>query len=285
MNLFIANDSKMSLGGGWSFIGNLVSELKKDNRVTLVDNIDDCETVLLPSSSMVTPDTVKYAKEKGKKIYLRVDNMPRNSRNRNCGSSRLRDFAETADGIIFQSNWAYEYLGWWLEHSGVKVGNKSTVILNGVDTDVFNDTGAKHDPNIYLYSRYNRDETKNWHEAWYTFLKTWRKNQKAELWITGQFSKELVEYNFDFFQGEKVEYKGVITDPQYMAEIYRTVGTVLAPYYNDACSNTIIEAKACGCEIIASYTGGTPEIIDLEDLSASRMAGEYIKFMKGEASW
>lgn len=285
MKLFIANDSKQSIGGGWSFIGNLIKGLDKSPRVDVVNNLKDCDVVLLPSSSMILPETVEAAKNYGKQIFLRVDNIPRNSRNRNCGTSRLSSYARQSDGVIFQSHWAREYIGWWLEKiEGVEFDSK--IILNGVDTDIFNKEGATHNPNIYLYSRFNRDETKNWHEAWYTFLRTWRENRKAKLWIVGQFSPELIEYNFDFFQGEDIEYKGIITDPMEMASLYKQAGTLLAPYFNDACSNTILEARACGTKVIASFTGGTPEIVeDGLDYSLERMTDEYIDFFEGGPAW
>lgn len=287
MKLYIANDSRQSLGGGWSFIANLVKGLNKSHKVELVDKLKDSDTVLLPSSSMVDPPTVEKAKNNGKKVFLRVDNIPRNSRNRNTGTSRLCSYAKQADGIIFQSRWAKDYVGWWLEKiEGVDVSSKYRIILNGVDTEIFNREGECHNKNIYLYSRFNRDETKNWHEAWYTFLRTWRENRDAKLWIVGKFSKDNLKYNFDFFQGENIEYKGIVTDPQYMAMLYKEAGTLLAPYYNDACSNTILEARACGCKIIASFTGGTPEIMeDSLDYSLERMTQEYIDFFEGGASW
>lgn len=285
MKLFIANDSSQTLGGGWSFVGNFIKGCKKLD-VELVSDLKDCDTMLIPASSMVTKETVALAKELKKKVYLRIDNMPRNSRNRNTGSSRVLSYAKQADGIIFQSNWAKEWIGWWLQHEKIDIDN-NIVIYNGIDTDIFNRVGAVHNPKIFLYTQLNDDVTKQWHEAWYMFARHyWREDMERVLWLVGKFSKELREYNFDFFQGEQVEYKGIMETPEQMASIFKQVGTVLIPYYNDACSNTIMEARACGCEMVCSHTGGTPEILDDSlDLSLDRMALQYLSFMKGDNNW
>jgi hypothetical protein len=53
----------------------------------------------------------------------------------------------------------------------------------------------------------------------------------------------------------------------------------LYTYLNDACSNTLLEARASGMEIIDVHgrlqTGGAPEIMELDDLSLERMCNQY----------
>lgn len=53
----------------------------------------------------------------------------------------------------------------------------------------------------------------------------------------------------------------------------------LYTYLNDACSNTLLEALASGCQIIDIQgmltTGGAPEIMALDDISLDRMYKEY----------
>ena len=43
----------------------------------------------------------------------------------------------------------------------------------------------------------------------------------------------------------------------------RNCDVALLPYFSDACSNTIIEAQACGLPVIFDWSGGTPEIIEM----------------------
>lgn len=280
MKIFIANESKQSLGGGFSFLSNF----RKGMDVTDLQEaktIEECDIFFIPSSSMVTHDLVEKAQALKKKIVLRVDNVPKNSNNRNTGTSRLKAFAQAADLLVYQSNWAFEYLQPFLG-----ISKLMNIIPNGVDTTIFNKTGAKmatqKDDDIYIYSRFNRDETKGWHVAWYEYQFIQAAEPNAKLWIIGKFSDELVKYNFDFFRGERIEYKGIIEDPVVYAEHLRSAKVLLAPYYNDACSNTIIEALQCGLQINTygyEKTGGTEQIFSMffngYDFSLERMVETY----------
>lgn len=256
MNIAIVSESKMSLGGGWSFIGNLIKGLSKTDH-TIVD-WKAADIVLIPSSSMITKELFRGMKAAGKKVVLRIDNIPRNSRNRNTGTSRLDMMAKEADAVVYQSEWAKRYVGGWLGVDGV-------IINNSVDEEIFNTNGVgmhfTGNP-TYLYSRFNRDETKHWEVAWYEYQMVHRLNKNAKLIIVGQFASEHLEYNFDFYNNEQVEYLGVIESPEAMASILKGCDYLLATYYNDAFSNTYIEALMCGLELYKpDMSGGTPEIL------------------------
>jgi len=273
MKIYLANESSQTKGGGWTFLSNLQKGLQ--GRVEFVDNIDACEFYFISGATMVTRERVKEAKDKGKKIILRVDNIPRNSRNRNTGTSRLKDFADMADLIIYQSEWCKMYVGGWLKKEG-------PVILNGVNTSIFKPEGeaiGKMGNPQYIYVRFNRDETKRWEEAWYNYQLIYRKNPKAHLWIVGKFSPEQLEYNFDFYNGEEIHYWGVV-DMNQMAMLLRSADILLYTYYNDACSNTLLEAVASGCKINtlnSGMSGGSPEILKCKDISLERMSEEYLR--------
>lgn len=274
MKIHILNESKQSIGGGWSFIANFKKGLIVTNfRSPLVDDWRESDIVFIPSASMVSRDTVNIARMAGKKIVLRVDNIPRNSRNRGAGTGRLHDIAQVADQIIFQSEWARDYISPFIKKTG-------KIIYNGIDTEIFKPEGdkvnfGKHD-SVYLYSRFNRDETKGWERAWYEFLIESRKNKNIKLVIVGQFSDELICYNFDFFCGEKVEYLGIVENPIRMANIMRGCNILLAPYFNDAYSNTIQEALGCGLEVRADNSGGTPELLKNGVINCSEMVTNYL---------
>ena len=85
------------MGGGWSFMGNFAKAMK-DN----LTNYEDADIYFVTSASMVERDEVQKAKNDGKKIVLRCDNIIRNSRNRNTGMSRMKDMAEMADLVGLQ---------------------------------------------------------------------------------------------------------------------------------------------------------------------------------------
>ena len=276
MKIFIANKSTQKIGGGWSFISNLTKYLKY--KVEFIKNIADCDIFFIPSASMVSKENVDKAKKLKKKIILRVDNILKDSNNRGCGMSRLKKYADMADMIVWQCNWTKDYIGWWLKKEGIDINKKSQIIYNGVDTEIFNPKGQampKSGYPQYLYVRYGRDEQKQWHQAWYEYQMIQRKNLKAHLWLVGKWSSEIVGYNFDFFVGEKYKYWGIVEDRNLMAQIYRGTDILLAPYYNDCFSQTMLEAAACGCHVECNNTGGNLELMQLKDISAKRMAEEY----------
>lgn len=222
-------------GGGWTWQRNFASGFE-------LSNYEESDIYLIAGASMLTRDEVRKAKDDGKKIVLRVDNFLKNSRNRNTGMTRMKDFAEWSALIIYQSQWAQDFLSPFL-------GKKGVVILNSVDESVYNDKGRhQFEYPTYLYSRYNRDESKNWIVAQYWFQKIHQENPDAQLFIAGNFSPELIENDFDFYAGENVRYFGVLP-AEMMAQIYKQSDFFMYPYFNDACSNTLIEALMCGCKL------------------------------------
>jgi glycosyltransferase involved in cell wall biosynthesis len=279
--IYLANSSKQAIGGGWSWISNIRKALPE----LVTDNYDAAKVYLIPSPTMVSREELNAAWDAGKKIVLRIDNAVRNSRNRNTGMPRMKDFADKADLIIYQSEWARSYLEPF-------VGNhkKTTVILNSVDETIFNAEGRQSQPyQSYGYARYNRDETKNWEMARYLYSMEFLKNPNISLNIVGQFSPELIEGNFDFYMNERYRFWGV-QEARAMADIYRLTDTMIIPYYNDACSNTLIESLLCGCKLLHNdmlKTGGTPEILKAfreagpSYFHLKRMAGQYAEAIEG----
>lgn len=255
MNTHIANYEPERRGGGWTAARYLYEGLGGVP-------YDQADTYLICGPTMVSHDQVSQAKRDGKKIVLRIDNAVRDSRNRGSGMTRMLAFAEAADQIIYQSNWAREFLYPFTKKDGA-------VILNGVDTKRFTKGNPPEDS--YLYVRSSRDEGKGWINAWYWFV-----NNPGVLEIVGKFSSENLDYGFDFYNGERFRFMGEQRD---MADVFRRNKYFLYSYWCDACSNTLLEARASGCEIIdvhgALQTGGAPEIMACEDISKERMIKEY----------
>lgn len=257
MKIHIANYEPGRIGGGWTFADNFAKGLGQSA-------YEDADIYFIPSATMVSHEEVAKAKADGKKIVLRLDNAVRDSNNRGTGMSRVSAFCEVADLVIYQSQWAKKFLMPFTKRDG-------EVILNGVDTERFNALAGNNLEETYLYVRSSRDEGKQWIMAWYWFV-----NNPGFLEIVGKFSEENLRWNFDFFNGERFRFVGQQTD---MASIYKRNRYFLYTYLNDACSNTLLEAKASGMEIIDVYgmlqTGGAPEIMACEDISLERMCNEY----------
>lgn len=280
MKIHLPNDSQQSLGGGWTFRDNLIKGIN-NSKEKYVDTIEESDVCLITSPTMITRDTFNKMKALKKKIVLRLDNVPRNSRNRNTGISRLKEFAQASDAIVWQCQWAMDYIGHLVPYDALQ-----RIIYNGVDTDIFNVNTKERifgeDP-VYIYSRYSRDETKRWEEAWYEYQKIHKANPKSKLIIIGRFSPENIEYNFDFFNGEQFEYLGVIDNQFRMARVLQSCDWFLASYYCDCYSNTYQEALACGVQLHVSestMTGGTPELLQKGVTTLEEMTDDYINLFQ-----
>lgn len=258
MKVHILNYEPNRTGGGWTAARYLYEGLE-------VAPYEEADTVLVTGPTMASHGDVDKAKADGKKIVLRIDNAVRNSRNRGTGMTRMKAFCDKADLVIYQSEWAKRFLYPFTKVDGA-------VVLNGVDTDRFSGKGRlESNTNSYLYCRSSRDEGKQWIMAWYWFV-----NNPGLLNIVGKFSSENLEWGFDFFNNERYIFWGEQKD---MPSIYANNKYFLYTYLNDACSNTLLEARASGCEIIDVYgmlqTGGAPEIMACKDISIERMIKQY----------
>lgn len=261
MKCHILNYEPDRMGGGWTQARYLHDGLD-------CVNYHEADVIIVTGATMATHDQVTQAKADGKKIVFRIDNAVRNSRNRGTGMTRMKAFCEQADLVIYQSEWARKFLLPYTKTDGV-------VILNGVDTKKFNSDNRMVGNDTYLYVRSSRDEGKQWIMAWYYFV-----NNPGKLNIVGKFSSENTEWGFDFYNNEFIKYWG---EQSNMVDMYRNSRYFLYTYLNDACSNTLLEARASGCEIIDVYgmlkTGGAPEIMVREDISVERMIREYKEAM------
>jgi len=277
MKVFIPQRDKLNekRGGGWSFVSTLCKYAKW---AEFVGDPLKADIYLVAGASMITDiDEVNRAKRAGAKIVLRVDNALKNSNNRNSGMTKMKALANISDAIIYQSQWARDYLKDF-------VGKDGAVILNGIDQEIFKPNDDLKEPNTFLYTRSSRDEQKGWHLAWMKFQELYRENKDRKLYIVGKFSGDNIGWSFDFFSGEKWEYLGFIGDPYHMAIIYQRAQNLLYTQTFDACSNSLIESLSCNCMPLEHYalgTGGAKEIITQyqrqgrEYFSAERMCAEY----------
>lgn len=274
MKIYLAHHEPGRMGGGWKFQDNLATALP-DN----IGNYEESDIYFIAGASMVSREEVLQAKADGKKIVLRVDNIPRNSRNRGTAMSRMKDFADWSDLVVYQTIFARDLLHKFLQPKVY------VIILNSCDQKVFHNTTNRgtSDSIAFLYARSSSDETKNWEMARSKFQLF---DEEKRLTIVGKpLDPKIHEYNFDLFMDEQVRYLGEIHDRNSMAELYRNHDCLLYSFFNDACSNTLIEAISCGMVIVDCYgmlkTGGAPEVMSALDIygidyfSLSRMAKQY----------
>lgn len=281
IKLYIPNISSGAVGGGWTFRNNLINGLQ--GKVSFVDDIDSCDIFFISGITMIDKSDIFEAKRQGKKIVLRVDNVPKKSRNkRSSPHERLKEFGQMSDWIVFQSKWSKKYTSPLFDD----IGSKSSIIYNGVDKKVFYSDEGQRNNNRYLFAYHGNSELKGFWQAHYYFQMLARGNNKAEFWFIYDFGRgleELKDSNFDFWNGENFKYLDKANTPHEMASIMRKCKYLIFPSFMDAAPNTILEARSCGLEVIntvSEFEGGSKEMLELKDISLERMSDEYLELFK-----
>ena len=275
LKIYIPNISKQILGGGFTFRRNIAKG--SVGKFNIVNEWKKCDIILIAGVTITDRKEIEEAKKAGIKIVLRIDNMPKDSRNRGTAFSRMKDFALMADYIIFQSEWARDYVGSWLSEKVIPRAFIANIIYNGVDKDCFYEDCASHyRETSYLVVQHNRDENKRVQEAFYDFFTRFKEDNTIKLNIVGRFSPEVVNYNFDFFNGENVAYYGIIDNPKEMGKIMRENKYFYFPAFADASPNTLVEAISSGCKpLLINDIGGSKEVAR-NIYSIQKMADKYL---------
>lgn len=278
IRIYVPNISNSKIGGGFRFLENFRKALQ--GKVEFVDKWQDCDIIFAFSITTMDKTEVSNAIEAGKKFILRVDNIPRKSRNRRqTPAERLKEFGELADAVVYQSEWAKKFAGYF--------AGDGTIIYNGVDGSIFNSKDRKSDGKTYLYINYNDNPNKRFDEAIYRFEMDWREDNEKHLIIAGTAPRiylENPEYTWDLNITTEVEYAGIIDTPEAVAELMKTCDFLLYNSFAEACPNTVIEALACGMKILyPNETGGTVEILELYKdrvKTIQEMGDEYLNLFE-----
>lgn len=265
MRIKLPKATQVGIGGGISFISNFRKAIAPFGHQIVEEG--DYDLLFISGATLCDRETFLHAKENGKKIILRVDNILEDSKNRNTGMPRMEEFAKDCDVVVYQSEWAKKLL---TPHCG-----EGTIIYNGIDTDIFHPSKKEKDwEGIRIfYSKYGRGEGKNFNVVQYFFREYSVENDDATLVLVGRFADEIQKINhpFEFHNDEDYQYLGVVSDQNRLAEIMQTCDVALLPYFSDACSNTVLEAQACGLPVIYDHSGGTPEIVEYGEMLDGRL--------------
>ncbi len=243
--------SSKNTGGGSTFVRNLKDGVSDD--IQFVNSLDEAQILFIPGVTLCSRPTFREAIAKEKLIVTRVDNIPEDHRNRGTGIPRLRDFAEQSHFVIFQSEWSKHVVG-------QITGEKGVVIYNGVDTKIFYpDESQREDKPTFIYVKHSRNECKRFQEAQVLF-REYARSHEAKLIVVGKFSDDIVRYNLGFYDGEDVEFLGILNHLQ-LAEQYRRAHALIFPSFGDSCPNVVLEAMASGCRVLHHPWGGTAELV------------------------
>ena len=291
MKVFLPNDSKMGIGGGWRFRENLIKGAESVEDMEIVDSLEDSDISLIAGATMILPETFTKLREHGK-VVLRLDGVPEAWRNGGMRAwGRMKHYFLKSDGVICQSEFVKRSTFSWLMNLTNKKEGIITTIMNGVDKSIFNPDGDKIDfGNRFVVLNINsrKDENKRIEEviARYRFNKL--TNPALFLLLVGQYPTYLKENNFglyDYQRGHDWEYLGMKRDEKELAKIMRSCDEFWFPSFGDPCPNVLIEAIHCGAEAcLLNGFGGSREIYNLfkdgYDFSLENMVNKYYKFFQ-----
>lgn len=287
MKIYIPNSSNTKIGGGFSFLKNFTDCLSQFGS-EYVNDYNASDIILISGATMVNRDQFNEFKSSGKKVVLRVDGIPEDWRNRGTGWSRLKEFSQRSDLVIYQSDFSKRTTGRLL-------GVDGSVIYNGIDTSVFKPEGDKFpvfgNPSI-IYCNYRKGEhNKRVEEAIERFRIMRLDFPQAKITFVGDFSKEQFLWNeidWDFGMldfKDDWQYLGILSDRNLLAKAMRSSDFIAFPSFADPCPNTLIEAMCCGCKPLwINEYGGQKEIVDRffdYDWSKENMTNQYLYLFKG----
>ena len=270
---------KNSCGGGFTFLRNLKKGL--EGKVEFVGDWKDCDIVFVFGITAIDKTRVHEAVNAGKKLVLRVDNIPRKSRNkRQSPVERLTEFGNKASAVVYQSKWCKEYAGFFIKN------DNEVIINNGVDSEIFNSKSRNSDGHTYLYINYNDNPNKRFDEAMYWYDMESRQDPKAKLIIAGNAPKiyiEHPEYNWDLPTNAKVEYRGILDSPVQVASLMRECDYLLYPSFCEAYPNTLLEGMACGVmPLYLNNEGGSKEALHNSIIGVPQYIGDVGSCLKSK---
>lgn len=288
MKVYLPNDSRMGIGGGWRFRDNLIKGSRFMNDMEIVDSLDEADISLIAGATMILPET--FTKLKEKKVVLRLDGVPEGWRNDGMRTwGRLKHYFLESDGVICQSEFVYNSTFRWLcQLTGAE--KRVETIMNGVDTDIFklvNDLLDFGNRKVVLNINSRKDENKRIEEVIARYRWEKLKDERLFLLLVGQYPTYLKENNFglyDYQKGQDWEYLGIKEDEAELAQIMRSCHEFWFPSFADPCPNVVIEALHCGCSVkYWNDFGGVKDIMDLfgtgdYDFSLKEMAKRYYLF-------
>lgn len=278
MKILLPIDTDINqVGGAWTFIRNLKKGLEQAGHWLITDRNAEADIALVAGATTVVRETF-YEIQKRMPVVLRIDGIPEDWRNRGTGTTRLKEFAKAADGVIYQSEWSRNLVGKLL-------GRDGGVIYNGVDFDVFKPSGEKAplpkgNPKV-LHVMWRQDPAKRPEEVIWSFREYSLINKNALLVLVGNYPQGWADYNFGLFNDEKFIHIAEAREEE-LAKIMRACDVLWFPSFADTCPNTVLEAMACGLPVeLTNEYGGVEEIVKRGTPDNVRqMAEQYFTFFE-----
>ncbi|OGR06699.1 MAG: hypothetical protein A2511_09410 [Deltaproteobacteria bacterium RIFOXYD12_FULL_50_9] len=243
--------------GPWGGSNQFLKALRKELRAQghYCDDIDDAEALIFgghPFATQYNLHDLLALKNKypAKIIIYRIDGPISFYRGRDKEFDQSIAFICRAfvDGIVFQSRWSFEQNKRFFK----TVAPYETIISNAVDCEMF----------------YASDKTSNYnHEHPKIIATSWSSNLKKGFEIYEYIDQALdfSKFEMTFVGNSPIRFKNIkmkepVPQPE-LANLLRNNDIYITASEKDPCSNSLLEAIACGLPVIALNSGGHPELI------------------------
>ena len=257
MKIYFDNINFKSNSGPNSFGAKLAVQLEKTGNRINKDEKPDIQLSFIQTARKIAPmiqrlDGIYFNSEQDWKIQ----NKP------------IQQTYEIADAVIFQSNFNK---GLTEKYFGKK--DKFKVINNGTDLDLISKIPTLNDPQLDKF------------ENIWSCASSWRPHKRLEENIRYflEHSKEkdcliIAGNNPDYeINHDRIFYVGNLEWPQ-LISLYKKSNYFLHLALMDHCPNVVVDARASGCQIICSSSGGTKEIAGDNSVIIQDMEWDYLPF-------
>ena len=231
-----------SFGGGNNFLKYLKKHLNKKG--FSVDRVKRADIIIINSHHQIFYNLYLKFRFPSKLFIHRIDGKLSNHRNKIYWDELIKIQNKfISNATIYQSNWSKRL---W---EGDLKSPISEVIINEADPDLFKSNTRKH-----LSGRIN------------LIFVSWSDNKNKGSEYLEWVIKEKENYNLSLRIIGNLEVKNK-KDSKYavkhneMQNLYKQSDIFLFPAKNEACSNALVEAQACGLPVLALNSGGNPELI------------------------
>jgi len=257
LKVFFDNINFQSSSGPNSFGTKLARELEKNGNRVNKDSDPDIQLSFIQATRKIAP------------LIQRLDGIYFNSeQDWKIQNKPIQQTYEIADAVIFQSNFNK---GLTEKYFGKK--EKFEVINNGTDLDLISKIPALNNPQL--------DKFEN---VW-SCASSWRPHKRLEENIRYflEHSKEkdcliIAGNNPDYkINHDRIFYVGNLEWPQ-LISLYKKSNYFLHLALMDHCPNVVVDARASGCQIICSSSGGTKEIAGDNSVIIQDMEWDFLPF-------
>ena len=248
-------------GGGNLFLINLKNYLTSNGH-QVVFGLDDKDVDIIlftdprtgrGSTSLISSKDIKNYKRhinKNVKVIQRINECDERKNTKKINKLYLKS-SEVADHVVFVSEWLRKiYLDLGMEKE------KTSVIMSGSDTLIFNSIGATKKPVNRKYKVLTHHWSSNWMKGFELYLELDKKLSEPTL-------KNKIEFTYIGNVDKKYEFSNTnILQPLSgleLAEEIKNHDIYITGSLNEPSGNHHIEAALCGLPILYFNSGGIPE--------------------------